>query len=99
MDFINKVLEFITGISKDVIARGRQIKAITRLKSQISACEEVIRKNYAEIGRLYYDKYMSGEDMPIFEKQCKAIDNAQRGVEELRKKLQEVKEQAALEQK
>ena len=93
MDFINKVLEFVTGISKDVIARGKQLKTIARLKSQIAACEEVIRKNYTEIGKAYYDKFIEGEDIPDFTKQCTAITNAQRGVTELREKLQAVKEQ------
>lgn len=91
MDFINKVGDALNELGHEAADKAKQLKEIADLKSQISACEEVIEKNYQEIGKLYYEKYgeMPGE---AFAKQCRAIKNASRGVEELQQKLQEVKQ-------
>ena len=60
------------------------------LKSQIATCQEVIKKNYLEIGKLYYEEYRDVEDAP-FEKQREAITNARKGEEELQAKIEELK--------
>ena len=81
MDFINKVEETIT-------TKGQRV--VASLKSQIGTCEEVIKKNYAEIGRLYYENYGDNPE-ELFEKQCRAVQNAQNGVQDLEQKIRQIK--------
>ena len=50
----------------------------------------MIKKNYLEIGKLYYEEYRDVEDAP-FEKQREAITNARKGEEELQAKIEELK--------
>lgn len=90
MDFINKVEKAVTAKGQVLAGKAKEVAEIASLKSQIGTCEEVIKKNYAEIGRLYYENF--GEDpAEPFLKQCRAIKNAKRGAEELEQKIKDIK--------
>lgn len=90
MDFLEKLGETITTKGKEAADKAKDMAEIASLKSQIATCEEVIKKNYTEIGRLFMEQYQDAEDAP-FEKQRTAIRNAQAGVEELQKKIRRIK--------
>lgn len=90
MDFINKVEETITAKGQRVVDKAKEMAEVASLKSQIGTCEEVIKKNYAEIGRLYYEKYGDSPE-ELFEKQCHAVKNAQNGVQDLEQKIRQIK--------
>lgn len=89
MDFIELVGGKVVNIGKEVADKAKEAAEIANLKNQIRTCDEVIRKNYMEIGRKYYDNFAeSAED--LFSKQCKAIRNAENGKEALKEKLNEM---------
>lgn len=90
MDILEKIGDTISCKGKEAADKAKELADIAGLKSQIATCEEVIKKNYMEIGRLYYELYA---DMPeeTFEKACRSIKNAKHGVDELQKKIKEVK--------
>lgn len=90
MDFIEKLGDTITAKGKEAADKAKELAEIANLRSQIATCEEVIRKNYMEIGRQYYQEYGNMAEAP-FEKQCRAIRNAQNGAEELQEKIKEIK--------
>ncbi len=90
MDFFEKVGETITEKGKEVTNKAKDIAEIAGLRNQISTCEDVIRKNYLEIGRLYYEQFANSENN-AFEEQCMAIANAKNGVEALEEKIREIK--------
>ncbi|MBR1930125.1 MAG: hypothetical protein IJ833_01430 [Lachnospiraceae bacterium] len=94
MDFIEKIGDVVSEAGKEAFDKAKELKEIAHLKSQIAACQEVVDKNYLEIGKLYYEKYKenaeAGENLALA-KQCRAIENAQRGVDELKEKLQQIK--------
>lgn len=90
MDFFEKIGDTVSAKGKEAADKAKDFAEIVSLKSQISTCEEVMKKNYLEIGRLYYEQYADVPDAP-FEKQCRAIKNAQNGVEELQQKIKEIK--------
>ena len=90
MEFFLKLGETITTKGKEATDKAKKMAEIASLKSQISTCEEVIKKNYMEIGRLFMEQYKDAEDAP-FEKQRTAILNAQAGVEDLQKKIRNIK--------
>jgi hypothetical protein len=90
MDFIEKIGDTITSKGKEAADKAKELAEIANLKSQISTCEDIVKKNYMEIGKIYYEKY---EDIPEedFEKQCRNIKNARHGIDELNKKIAEIK--------
>lgn len=90
MDFFDKLGDAITETGNKIADKAKETAEIVSLKNQITTCEEVIKKNYAEIGKLYYEKYHDEPD-ELFGKQCRAICNAQNGVTELRKRIDEIK--------
>lgn len=90
MDFFEKVGETITTVGKGATDKARELAEVASLKSQHHTCEEVIRKNYIEIGKIYYENFGEHPE-EIFEKQCRAIANAMEGKAALEEKISEIK--------
>lgn len=90
MDFLEKVGETITTKGKDVADKAKDMAEIVSLKNQINACEDVIKKNYMEIGKLYYEEHIECENS-AYERQCSAIKNAENGIKELEAKIRDIK--------
>lgn len=90
MDFLEKLGDTITTKGKEAADKAKELAEIANLKSQISTCEEVIKKNYMEIGKIYFEQYGDIPEAP-FEKQCRAINNAKRGATDLQEKIKEIK--------
>lgn len=90
MDFFNKVEETITTKGQIVVDKAKEMAEIASLKSQIGTCEEVIKKNYAEIGRIYYENFGDNPE-ELFVKQCRSVKNAQAGIQDLEQKIKEIK--------
>ncbi len=90
MDFIEKIGDTLAVKGREAADKAKEMAEIANLKSQITTCEDIIKKNYTEIGKIYYENY---GDMPeeIFEKQCRSIKNAENGVNELNKKINDIK--------
>lgn len=57
MDIIEKIGDTITEKGKVAADKAKELAAIANLKSQISTCEEVMKKNYLEIGKIYFEQY------------------------------------------
>ncbi len=90
MDILEKLGDTISCKGREAADKAKELAEIASLKGQIATCEEVIKKNYMEIGKLYYELY---GDMPeeAFAKTCRSIKNAKGGVEELQGKIREIK--------
>ena len=88
MDIIEKIGDTIT--EKGKVVAAKELAAIANLKSQISTCEEVMKKNYLEIGKIYFEQY-SDMPEPPFEKQCETIKNSQRAIADLQEKIEQLK--------
>lgn len=93
MDFFEKLGETVTTTGQAAVGKAKEIQAIAKRKGQIAACEEVLRKNYLEIGQRVYEQRMENltVDETTFEKQFRAIENAKKGREELRRQIEEIK--------
>lgn len=87
---INKIGETITTKGKAVTLKAKDLAEIASLKSQISTCENVMKKNYMEIGKRYYELHKDAWE-EIYDEECRAIANAQNGIDELDAKIQEIK--------
>lgn len=90
MDILEKIGDTISSKGKEAADKAKELAEIANLKSQIATCEEVIKKNYVEIGRMYYEQHGDMPEEP-FAKACRAIKNAQEGVDDLEAKIKEIK--------
>lgn len=90
MDFFSKVEETITTKGQAAVDKAKDLAEIARLKSRVNTCEEVLKKNYMEIGKIYYENFGNCPE-ELFEKQCRNISNAETGIEELEKQIREIK--------
>jgi len=90
MDFFEKLGDTITTKGKEVSGKAKDLAEIANLKSQINTCEDVIKKNYVEIGKLYYEKH-GHEPEAEYDEFCRAISNAKTGIEDLEQRIKTVK--------
>ena len=90
MHFIEQFGGIINKKGKAATDKAKELAAIANLKSQISTCEEVMKKNYLEIGKIYFEQY-SDMPEPPFEKQCEHIKNSQRAIADLQEKIEQFK--------
>lgn len=90
MGFLDKMTDTVSTKSREVADKAKELTEIARLKNQIATCEEVIKKNYMEIGRLFMEQNKDVADTP-YEKQRTAILNARAGIEDLQEKIRAMK--------
>lgn len=90
MDFLERLGGTISAKGREAADKAKEVAEVANLKGQISTCEDIIKKNYMEIGRLYYEQYGDAPE-EVFAKSCRAIGNAKNGIEELQAKIKEVK--------
>ena len=62
MDLIEKVSGTVAEKRKQAVGKAKEIAEIAALKNQVAACEEVIQKNYLEIGKLFVEMHQDAED-------------------------------------
>lgn len=90
MDFFDKLGDTIATKGKEVSEKTKELAEIANLRRQISTCEDVIRKNYIEIGRRYCE--MHGQEPEAeYEEFCLAVANAKAGVADLEEQIKNLK--------
>ena len=87
MDMFEKFGETIKQKSKVAADKAKEVAGIAQLKIQINTQEDLIKKNYQEIGKRYFDLYRDMPEDP-FMKECDDIKAAQKEIEKLQKELQ-----------
>ncbi len=87
---MSRIGETISIKGKEMTDKAKNLAEIANLKSQVNTCEEVVKKNYMEIGRRYFELH-GNEPEPEYEEQCIAVQNAQNGIKELEEKIREIK--------
>lgn len=85
-----KIGETITSKGREVTIKAKDMAEIASLKSQIRTCEDVMKKNYMEIGKRYYELHKDAWE-EIYDEECRAVANAQNGIDELDAKIREIK--------
>lgn len=90
MEFLDKLSEKITSKGREVSDKAKDLAELASLKGRISSCEDVIRKNYIEIGRIYYEQH-AAEPEEAYEEACRAVTDAKNGIADLEQKIRDVK--------
>ena len=57
MEFFEKMGDTIVSVGKDVSKKAKDASGIAKLKMDIRAKEDFIKKEYMEIGKSYYETY------------------------------------------
>ncbi len=86
MEFFEKVGGIISTKGKAAADKAKELAEIANLKGQIGSCEEVIRKNYLELGKAYYVAHKEEENEYI-----QAIGDAQKAIADLRCRIRVLK--------
>lgn len=90
MDFLDKIGETITTKGKEVSDKAKDMAELVNLKGQIHTCEDLIRKRYVEIGKIYYEKHGSTPEEDYIDA-CRDIENAQNTIVDLEARIKELK--------
>lgn len=91
MAFFEHLSETLTTKGKEAAEAAKRVAEIANLKGQISGIETEIKKNYRKIGEAYYEAYKDSEVVCEFEENVQSIRDAKRAVEELEKKIRDLK--------
>ncbi|MCH5250888.1 MAG: hypothetical protein J1E98_13185 [Lachnospiraceae bacterium] len=87
--FVSKVGETVSVKGKEVTDKAKDFAEKANLKSQIKTCEDVIKKNYIEIGKLYYELHASDPEAD-YEEYFRAIENAKNAINDLEDKISQI---------
>lgn len=90
MDFFDKLGETITTKGREVTDKAKDVVEVANLKGHVRTCEELIKKRYSEIGKIYYEKHGSMPEEEYLDA-CKDIENAQNMIVDLLARIREVK--------
>ena len=85
MDIIEKIINNVEKTAKTVVQKSNDVVEITKLKMAISSAEAEAEELIADVGRLVYDAYKSGEGNPeLVEEKCEQIEALKKDIEEKR---------------
>ena len=61
MELFDKLSETIVSAGKDVGQKAKDVSEIAKLKMDIKSKEDFVEKQYAELGKAYYEKHKDDE--------------------------------------
>lgn len=64
MELIDKITGTITVQGQKAVDKAKDLAEIAKLKGQIASCQDVVKKNYAEIGKLVYEEFEKSSALP-----------------------------------
>lgn len=90
MDVFERIGNAVKQKGQDAAVKARELAGVAQLKVQISTQEDIIKKQYMEIGKLYFELYGDMGEAP-FEKSCAGIKAAQKQIENLNEQMDMLK--------
>ena len=57
MSFFDEMKESLVSAGKDVSQKAKEVSGIARLKLDIKSKEDYVEKQYAILGRMYYEQH------------------------------------------
>ena len=99
-DFMDKAGAFATkaaGKAKDLAsvaaAKTKQVGRVAKLNMEVSSQKDIVKKAYAELGRLYYEAHHDAPEEAL-SGLCGQIDGAMAAIASLEEEIARVKEEA-----
>ena len=92
MDFLTKVKEAVTGVTKTAVDKSNELVEVTKLKLAMRDAENEVEKLFREIGEAVYNASKSEVDpSDIITANCEAIGKKYEELGEMRQKLRQFK--------
>lgn len=89
MEFFDKLGETLVTAGRDVSKKAKDLSGTAKLNLDIKAKEDFLQKQYAEVGRLYYEAHKDDAE-PVYE-QFESIREAEESIEQMKKDLLDIK--------
>lgn len=89
MDFFDKLGETIVTAGKDVTQKAKDISGVAKLRLDIRSKEEFVEKQYAFIGKKYYEAHKDDDVLDFAE--CSVIEEALQSIETMKAQLLELR--------
>lgn len=90
MDFFQKLGNTLSNTGKDIAKKTKDMSDISRLNHEITKQQEAIDRLYAQIGKLYFEKY-SNSDYSDLKELCNSINEANTKIEEFKEEIVQIK--------
>ena len=72
MSFFDEMKESLVSAGKDVSQKAKEVSGIAKLKLDVKSKEDYVEKQYAELGRIYFEQHKDEEE-PAEAEQFKAV--------------------------
>lgn len=89
MDVFGKIGDTIANVGKDVSSKAKELSGVTKLKMDIRSKEEFVEKQYALIGKKYYEAHKDDDILDYGE--FSVIEEALQSIKDMKKQLMELK--------
>lgn len=86
MSFFDDVKESLVSAGKDVSQKAKEVSGVARLKLDVKTKEDFVTKQYAELGRMYYEQHKEDEEAAN-EEQFKVIREALEEIERMKTEI------------
>ncbi|HOO79889.1 MAG TPA: zinc ribbon domain-containing protein [Lachnospiraceae bacterium] len=82
MAFFDKVGATISSIGNDVSSKTKSLVEVSNLSGQLKNCEDSLKSYYAEIGKIYYERFAANPE-PELQEQFDKVKEAKEAIEHL----------------
>ena len=89
MTFLTKLGETISATGKDVSQKAKDLTGIAKLNLDVRAKEEFVERQYAEIGKQYYELHKDDEE-PFYE-EITLIKDSLKEIEQFKSEIADLK--------
>lgn len=90
MSFLNDLGETLSTGGKFVADKAKELSEVANLRAQVISCDNVMNKNFKELGKLYYEQNKESNDSQ-FAEQISLIKNAEEKKSVLLNQIAELK--------
>ena len=89
MEIFEKIGDTIVSAGKDVTEKAKELSSVAKLKMDIRAKEDFVEKQYALIGKKYYEAHKD-DDILDYE-ECNVIEEALSAISDMKTQLMNLK--------
>ena len=86
MSFFDEMKESLVSAGKDVSQKAKEVSGIAKLKLDVKSKEDYVEKQYAELGRIYFEQHKDEEE-PAEAEQFKVIKEALAEIERMKTEI------------
>ncbi len=89
MDIFEKISDTLVTAGKDVTEKAKELSSVAKLKMDIRSKEDFVEKQYALIGKKYYEAHKNDDILDYDE--CAVIEEALQSIEDMKAQLMDIK--------